>query len=249
MGRSLRMLALSAACMCVSGAEVEVAATGKQAPANERFTDMLAREMGDEWTRVIEHRFTDELADGTLDLGILKCYLVQDHRFIDAFVVLLASMIAKARSLADRIPGAQFLGLITGQENTYFERSFEALGVDATTRESTMDAPPMAAFQGLMRDAAASGSLAEMLAVLVVAEWSYQSWGERVLPRAVSQPFYFREWVDLHSGPYFGSVVAYLRGLLDAEVVYLSPDELDAVRGRFANATRLEFEFFEHCYQ
>ena len=32
----------------------------------------------------------------------------------------------------------------------------------------------------MMRDAAASGSLGEMLAVLVVAEWSYQSWGERV---------------------------------------------------------------------
>ena len=192
----------------------------------------------------------DELASGTLDLDVLRCYLIQDHRFLDAFVVLLSSMIAHARSLKDRIPGAQFLGLITGKENTYFERSFVALGVDAATREpsTTPDAPPTSAFQALMRDAAASGSLAEMLAVLVVAEWSYQSWGERVLPKAISEPFYFREWVDLHSGDYFGSVVGYLRGLLDAEAAHLSDTERAAVRERFANATELEFAFFEHCY-
>mmetsp|Transcript_30870 Transcript_30870/g.81805 ORF Transcript_30870/g.81805 Transcript_30870/m.81805 type:complete len:245 (-) Transcript_30870:87-821(-) len=222
---------------------------GQQQPATERLTDTLASEMGERWTRVVEHRFTEQLATGTLDLDVLRCYLVQDHRFIDAFVVLLSSMIANARSLKDRIPGAQFLGLITGQENTYFERSFEALGVDAATRETTPNAPPMAKFEALMREAAASGSLGEMLAVLVVAEWSYQTWGERVLPRAVAEPFYFREWVDLHSGPYFGSVVAYLRGLLDAEAAHLDEGQLAAVRSRFEQATVLEYEFFEHCYQ
>ena len=37
--------------------------------------------------------------------------------------------------------------------------------------------------------------------------------GERVLPVAVTEPFYCREWVDLHCGEYFGSVVEYLRSL------------------------------------
>lgn len=227
-------------------AAVEIDAAGSQREA--RLTDTLAKEMGDKWTRVIEHKFTDQLAKGTLELDTLRCYLIQDHRFIDAFVVLLSSMIAHARSLKDRIPGAQFLGLITGQENTYFERSFEALGVSLETRHTTPNAPAMANFENLMRDAAASGSLGEMLAVLVVAEWSYQSWGERVLPFAVAEPFYFREWVDLHSGPYFGSVVAYLRRLLDAEAAYMTEAELAAVHRRFQRATELEFEFFEHCY-
>lgn len=169
-----------------------------------RFTDSLVEDVRETWESVINHEFTDQLAEGTLDLKTLKCYLIQDHRFIDAFVVLLSSMIAHARNLEDRIPGGRFLGLIVGQENTYFERSFKALGVTARDREQIPDAPAMTAFQTLMRDAAKSGSLAQMLAVLVVAEWSYQSWGERVLPKAVEGPFYFREWVDLHSGEYFG---------------------------------------------
>ena len=99
-----------------------------------------------------------------------------------------------------------------------------------------------------MRDAARSGSLAEMLAVLVVAEWSYQSWGERVLPFAVQAPFYYREWVDLHSGGYFGAVVAYLRKLLDREADLLDSATLARVRARFAAAAQLEKDFFDTCY-
>lgn len=45
---------------------------------------------------------------------VLKKYLVQDHRFLDAFVVLLAAIVSNASSLEDRIPGCQFLAMITG---------------------------------------------------------------------------------------------------------------------------------------
>lgn len=244
--------------------EVIVAAAGvaeqlqelRQSPepeTNVSFTESLVQELSQPWSRMINHRFTDELATGTLNLGVLRCYLVQDHRFLDSFVVLLSSMISRAHSLKDRIPGAQFLGLITGKENTYFERSFEALGVSEAVRESTPSAPVTSSFIDLMRNVAATGNFAEMLAVLVAAEWSYQSWGERVLPKAVEGPFYFREWVDLHSGPYFGSVVAYFRGLLDAEAKRLKTllgggKVLAAARERFEEAVSLEYHFFEYCY-
>lgn len=139
-----------------------------------RFTDELRALAGAKWDAVVEHRFTDELAAGTIADGVLARYLIQDHRFLDAFVVLLASMVAAAPTLADRIPGCQFLALITGRENTYFERSFDALGVDKAARVDTPNAPPTSAFDGLMREAA-KASYPEMLAVLVVAEWRWES--------------------------------------------------------------------------
>lgn len=104
-----------------------------------KFTEELRQVVGEQWDRVIHHKFTTELASGTIDRKVLERYLIQDHRFLDAFVVLLASIIAHARSLPDRIPGCQFLAMITGKENTYFERSFQALGV--SNREAVPDAP------------------------------------------------------------------------------------------------------------
>ena len=92
-----------------------------------RFTDELRQAAGDQWDRVIGHKFTKELAAGSIDRTVLKRYLIQDHRFLDAFVILLASIIANARTLDDRIPGCLFLATITGKENTYFERSFQAI--------------------------------------------------------------------------------------------------------------------------
>lgn len=89
-----------------------------------------------------------------------------------------------------------------------------------------------------------------MLSVLVVAEWSYLSWGERVLPftnRDVD--FTTWEWVDLHSGEYFQSVVAYLRGLLDKEGSLIDDVGRKKCKERFLRAVALEEAFFDMAYE
>lgn len=214
------------------------------------LSEWLRSEAGPRWDRIVTHPFTDQLARGTVDERVMSSYLVQDHRFLDAFSALLASAIAAAPTIEDRIPGAQFLAVILGKENTYFERSFEALGIDAERRAAEPDAEVTARFKGLMRDAAASGSLPIMLAVLVVAEWSYASWGERVLAEAGGAPrpglpFWCTEWIELHSGEYFGSVVAWLRGLLDRAGERMNDVERRMVRNFFFNAVDCEIDFFE----
>lgn len=232
---------------------------------SERYTDHLRAKAGDQWDKVIHHRFTKELAAGTIDQQtVLKRYLVQDHRFLDSFVVLLATIVAHVPSLADRIPGCQFLAVITGPENTYFERSFEELGVSKEDREAIPDARVTSRFCQLMRDAAASGNLAEMLAVIVVCEWSYLSWGQAVTTSATSpvnrDTFLTCEWVDLHSGPMFEGVIEYLRSLLDREGARLqkaAADDafgeafkvLEACEKRFLEAVQLEEDFFEYAYR
>jgi thiaminase/transcriptional activator TenA len=206
------------------------------------------------WSRVTNHRLIDELLDDTITRRALSRYLSQDHRFLDAFVVLLSSAISHARTLRDRIPGCQFLALITGRENTYFERSLDALGADAASAISDPDGDATVGFSDLMREVARSGDLASMLSVLVVAEWSYQTWGERALVALRDDmPFYCREWVLLHSGEYFGSVVDYLKRMLDDEAVRLMASSDDDAIGRaafaFERALRLELDFFEQAYE
>ena len=172
-----------------------------------RFTEELRLLAGDQWDRVIGHTFTKELAAGTIHRRVLERYLIQDFRFLDSFVILLASIIAKVRTLEDRIPGCTFLATITGKENTYFERAFQALGISDIERTSTPDAPCTIQFCHLMKDVAFHGTLAEKLAVIVVCEWSYQSWGQIVSGDTVRDDFICYEWVDLHCGASFDAVV------------------------------------------
>jgi thiaminase/transcriptional activator TenA len=160
----------------------------------------------------------------------------------------LASVIANARSLEDRIPGCQFLALITGKENTYFERSLEKLGCTAEDRAKIPNEQVTTDFCNLMREVAMGGNLGEMLSVLVVAEWSYQSWGEKVLPFTNRDDFTTYEWVDLHSGTYFSEVVTYLRGLLDKEGTLIDEEGKKKCKDAFLRAIKLEEEFFEMAY-
>lgn len=147
--------------------------------------------------------------------------------------------------------------VITGPENTYFERCFEALGVSEQEISDTPTAEVTSKFCNLMTDAAKSQNLEEMLAVIVVCEWAYLSWGQAVLANK-DQPvcrkdFVTYEWVDLHSGPGFESVIAYLRGLLDREGERLkatsSDDRLKNCERRFLEAVNLEEEFFDFAYK
>jgi thiaminase/transcriptional activator TenA len=214
-----------------------------------RFTDELRDAAGEQWTRVIHHKFTKEVAAGTIDRQhVMKRYLIQDHRFLDAFVVLLASVIAHARTLEDRIPGCQFLALITGKENTYFERCFAKLNCSPKERATIPDAACTIGFCNLMRTVAYDGSLAEMLSVLVVCEWSYLSWGQMVEKDTVRDDFITYEWVDLHTGESFEAVVEYIRGLLDKEGTLIDTNEREKCKQRFLEAVQLEEDFFEYAY-
>jgi thiaminase (transcriptional activator TenA) len=219
------------------------------APDTSSFSEELRQATAEQWDRVVTHRFSTELAEGTIDRNVLARYLVQDHRFLDAFVVLLASMVASARCLADRIEGCQFLAVLTGQENTYFERAFVCLQLSNEDRLETPNADVTDRFLNLMRTVSNAGTLGEKLAVLCVCEWTYLSWGQRVHVATKRVDFCCYEWVDLHSGQYFESVVAYLRRLLDQEGEQLDDAGRQACRRRFLETLQLEEEFFEYAYQ
>ncbi|GAA6192581.1 TenA family protein [Phaeobacter sp. NW0010-22] len=212
-----------------------------------RATDHLCQLAAADWKAATTHPFTTELAAGTLPLSKMRWYLAQDYQFIDGFVRLLASAIAHAPSLADSVPAAQFLAVITGPENTYFLRSFDALDMD----EATRNVPPVATtrdFQDLMAEAAASGRYELMLAVLVVAEWTYLSWATRVNPPRNDLPFWFAEWITLHAGEGFEGVVEYLRAQLDQVWPTLSAPAQQEVETLFIRAVALECAFFDASY-
>jgi thiaminase (transcriptional activator TenA) len=216
--------------------------------ASSSFTEELRDTASAQWNRVIQHKFTKELAAGTVSRDVLQRYLIQDHRFLNAFVVLLASIIAHCRTLQDRIPGCQFLAMITGKENTYFQRSFEVLHCTEELRCSIPDAPCTTGFCNLMREVAMHGTLGEMLSVIVVCEWSYLSWGRLVEGETLRDDFTCYEWVDLHSGEHFEHVVAYLRDLLDREGEHMNDAEKEKCKKRFSHAVQLEEDFFEFAY-
>lgn len=209
----------------------------------ERFTDALRASTEPTWGRAVAHRFVRELFDGSVDDAVMAGYLVQDHRFIDAFLTLLGAAIATADTFDARLRLARFAGMISSDENTYFLRAFDALGVDEAMRRDVPDTAPTAGFKALMREAADTRSYAAALAVLNVAEWLYLDWAQRA-PRPLPERFVHAEWITLHDNPFFEDFVAFLRAELDR----VGPAEAAAARDFFQRAVRLELAFFDAAY-
>jgi thiaminase (transcriptional activator TenA) len=208
-----------------------------------RFTETLRQASQPAWSQSVGHRFVRELLDGAVSDAVMARYLIQDHRFLDSFLTLLGAALASADSFEARIRFGRFIGMVSGEENTYFLRSFDALGVSEQDRIAPPDTKATAGFKAIMREAAATRSYAAALSVLVVAEWLYLDWAQQA-----SQPlpasFIHAEWITLHDNPDFRDFVGFLRSELDR----VGPGEAETSRDFFLRTVALEKAFFDSAY-
>jgi len=208
------------------------------------FTDTRRAENAQAWSRAVEHRFVQELFDGAVAEPVMAGYLIQDHRFLDRFLLLVGAAIATADTPAARLRLARFAGDISGDENTYFLRSFDALGVSEPQRDAIPDTSATAGFKDLFGEAAATRDYAVILAVLVVAEWLYLDWASRA-PDVLPESFVHAEWITLHDNPPFRELVGFLRSELDR----VGPQDAEQARRYFRRAVDLELAFLDLSYE
>lgn len=208
------------------------------------FTDELRQQNHATWDRAVTHRFVRELFDGSIDDSVMAGYLVQDYRFLDSFLVMLGSAAATADDLGPRLRLCRFIGDVAGDENTYFLRSFDALGVSEQLRSSIPDSRPTEEFTALFREAAETRQYAAALAVLVVTEWLYHDWATRA-PAQRPQDFVHAEWIELHDYQGFSEFVDFLRAELDR----VGPQHRELVEDFFGRAVRIEEAFFDAAYE
>ncbi len=209
----------------------------------ERFTETLRAASEPGWSRAVGHRFVRELFTGTVPDAVMARYLIQDHRFLDSFLVMLGAAHASADTIEARLRFGRFIGMVSSEENTYFLRAFEALGVSEERRGVDPDTQATAGFKAIMREAAETRSYAAALSVLVVAEWLYLDWASRA-PQALPDNFVHAEWIGLHDGPNFRGFVDFLRAELDR----VGPAQADLCRDFFGRAVALELSFFDAAY-
>ena len=127
----------------------------------ERFTEVLGARAD-----LVAGRAAP-LRDGTVrgddSDRVMPGYLIQDYRFLDSFLTLLGAAIATADSFEARLHFGRFVGMASGEENTYFLRAFEALDVTEKQRAEVPDTKPTAGFKAIMRQASTTRSYAAAL--------------------------------------------------------------------------------------
>lgn len=212
-----------------------------------RFTDWLREQAEPHWSAAIGHPFTVELADDVLDERVYARYLIQDYAFIAALTSLVGFAVGHAPGMPEKGRLAGFLSVLTNEEDTYFQRSFEALGVATAEWENAAADPVTRALADLFAEAQTAGSYAHILAVLVPVEWVYLTWATAQADKTPSR-FYYAEWITLHNDPGFREFVEWMRSELDRCGPALDPDGQAGLCALFRRAAELEVRFFEAAY-
>src|ERR1700746_3467259 len=106
---------------------------------SERFTETLRAASEPGWSHAVGHRFVKELFAGTVPDAVMARYLIQDHRFLDSFLTLLSAALASAYTFETKLRFGRFVGIVSSEENTFFLRAFDALGVTEDRRTADPD--------------------------------------------------------------------------------------------------------------
>ncbi|GED22362.1 TenA family protein [Halomonas halmophila] len=217
--------------------------------ASPRLTEWLRELSEPDWSRTVHHPLFDALAARRLTDQEFAAYMVQDYGFVDPFTALLGQAIGHAPCMQDRVVLGQFMGMLTSDENSTFQRTFEAYGVSAEAEylPATRDFRQLLKDTALHQEGARSTRYAEMLAVLVVTEWLYLEWATRVERAEGLQPL-MEEWIDLHDNPEFRTFVAWLRRRLEEEMSRLEDEAFVGVVKRFRETVACERAFHDAVY-
>jgi len=215
--------------------------------AHESFFERLKGAAAAEWRAYVEHPFTGAMADASLPQPAFRHYLVQDYLFLIEFARAYALAVYKAPQLADMREAAAALSAILDVEMSLHVKLCAGWGLLPTDLERAVPAAETLAYTRYVLDTGMRGDLLALKVALAPCVIGYAEIATRLAAAAQSgaaNPY--RVWIDEYAGAAYQEVAAKARADLDRLAQrYLTPAREAELVAIFAEATRLEADFWE----
>ena len=211
------------------------------------FTDTLRVEARPSWDLAMAHRFCREVADDTISDSHFARYLRIEYGFLDSAAVALGYTVVKAPDFVTRRHLATALYGLTTDQEAYFRDAFATMGIDPDDQKGGTATGQRLRLHELTAATARDAGFAEILTVMLGAEWFYQSWCTQAAATPSRRPV-IRRWVELHAGGPFITHVDWLRCELDRLVGAQDPSGRERHRDLFAAVLDAECDFHDRVY-
>ena len=211
------------------------------------FSEWLRDEAEPNWTRMVSHRITWDMAGESLPADVLQRYLVYEHDFVETAVTIFGYALVKAPDITAQTRLVAALHGLATEQLAWFRRVFDELGVSKDQRVVTDPPQAVLAFRDGMLSLAAHGTYEEILAGMTAAEWMYLTWSRAAHARRPRDPV-CAEWIALHVASPFADQVAWLLGELDRLGPQLPPARQHRLAAAFRRTLILEIGFHDAPY-
>ena len=213
-------------------------------PLTRRLWDSIAGL----YDQVVANPFLAGLADGSLDQGKFRFYVVQDALYLREYARALSVCAARAPAEDDVAMFNQHAAGAIAVERELHAGFLADFGLTPADVEATPMAPTNQAYTSYLLASVHAGSFPEALAAVLPCYWIYAEVGAHLLERGSPDPLY-RRWIDTYGGEEFGAVVKAVRDLTDRVGADLCKAELARVRRRFVTTSRYEWMFWDAAWR
>lgn len=208
------------------------------------FTATLWQTIRPIYQAILEHPFSQDLMQGSLDPLCFQFYLQQDALYLNDFARTLALIAAKSGPSERIIAFLNFaLGAIVAERDLH-SRYFALYQIEPTQAY----APGCFTYSHYLLSTAALGSYAEAIAAVLPCFWIYQEVGQFIHQKAGANNPY-QAWIDTYAGDDFAQVVQQAITITDEVAETVTADDREMMTVSFVRASQLEWLFWDSAYR
>jgi len=212
------------------------------------FSEQLRQEADPIFQAIFAHPFVQGIADGQLANEQLIHYVKQDHEYLNVFMRIYGHAISKSASRQDIQFFNEQISFILNSEVHPHRNFCEVSGVRYEDLQGEALSPSAHHYTRHMLNVAQTGSLAEIIAVILPCPWTYHEIGQRLLTEKQPSPDHpFFDWISFYGNS--RRTTDHLCQRLDALAASINAKERQQILEHFIISTQLEYRFWEMAYQ
>lgn len=198
------------------------------------------------WKAHTEHDFIKQLADGSLDVGRFKNYLIQDYLFLVHFARANALSAYKSKSLADiRKSAEQVTHLMTEMEMHI--KYCEEFGLTREEIEAHEEHQACTAYTRYVLDVGQKEDWFGLQVVLLPCMIGYGQIARRLYddPSTKREGNSYFNWIEQYVGADYEEAMRSGRAMVEEHATKQSASRIDELARIFIHATKMETGFWE----
>lgn len=216
-----------------------------------KFTDYLFEEVKPIWEEYLIHPFIKEIADGTLDKGKFKDYLIQDYLYLKEYAKVFCVGVVKAQTMKDMKFFYKSIKGTMEDETAVHIKYLKDFGMEPEEVEKCEYDLTTSSYTSYMQALALTGDIREIAIATLPCTWSYNYIGKYLLENhgdELENNFY-RHWIELYGSQGFTDFSDGWIEYTDRICENICESEKKKLRDIFIKASIYEMEFWHMAYR
>jgi len=202
------------------------------------------------WQRQFEHPFVVALGNGSLPRANFAFYIRQDALFLDVLAKAFAWAVTKTDDHDEMEQFGKYALDTLLVEASLHRRYGERFGLTPAEMAATRMAPTNYAYTRHLLGVVTTGTLPEMLTVVLPCAWVYAEIGQQLVKDGLPPDDHpYADWLATYASPNFDAVEIWLRERLDTYADSLRPTEEARLYEIFRVSTNYEWLFWDMAWR